>query len=116
MSDDNTDGPGSETFTLQNGLSTEDDEVLGTYSAWITNGEAGTPWVLSARIAGELVWAEIGVIPEGYLPDEDRIRYNVTLTEYAESTCDIELYGMLRVTINNVVNEGFNSPNRFVSS
>lgn len=103
MSDDNTEGPGSETFTLQNGLSTEDDEVLGTYSAWITNGEAGTPWVLSARRAGELVWAEFGFIPEGYLPDEDRTRYNITVTEYAESTCDIELYGMQRVNVTSTV-------------
>lgn len=95
MSPDNLDGPGNETYTLQNGLNIEDDEVLGTYSAWITNGEAGTPWVMTAKIAGELVWVEAGVISEDYLPFEDRTRYNVAVTEYTESTCDIELYGML---------------------
>ena len=95
MSDDNLEGPGSETYTLLNGLNIDEDEVLGTYRAWITNGRAGTPWILTARLAGELEWAISGVVLEGYSYSsyDDRTFYPVTVTEYTESTCDIDLYG-----------------------
>ena len=95
MSDDNVEGPGSETYTLLNGLNIDEDEVLGTYRAWITNGKPGTPWILTARLAGELEWAISGVILEddSYASDGDRNFYRIFVTEYTESTCDIDLYG-----------------------
>ena len=93
MSNDNVQGPGSETYTLLNGLNIDEDEVLGTYRAWITNGQPGTPWIMTARLAGELEWAISGVIPEDYASYDDRTFYPVTVTEHTESTCDIDLYG-----------------------
>ena len=71
MSDDNVEGPGSETYTLLNGLNIDEDEVLGIYRAWITNGQPGTPWIMTARLAGELEWAISGVIPEDYASYDD---------------------------------------------
>ena len=70
MSDDNVRGPGNETYTLLNGLNIDEDEVLGTYRAWITNGREGTPWTMTARLAGELEWAISGVISGGYSSDD----------------------------------------------
>ena len=95
MSDDNVEGPRSETYTLLNGLNIDEDEVLGAYRAWITNGKPGTPWIMTARPAGELEWVISGVILEdpSYASDGDRNFYPVFVTEYTESTSDIDLYG-----------------------
>ena len=93
MSNDNADGPGSETFTLQNGLNVEDDKVLGTYAAFVTNGDPGTTWVMTARLAGDLIWSVSGVILETSSSD-DLMYYTVDVTDYTESTCDIDIYGI----------------------
>ena len=129
MSDDNVGGPGSETYTLLNGLNIDEDEVLGTYRAWITNGQPGTPWIMTARLAGELQWAISGVIPGGYSYDyddyyyddysyafyDDRTFYPVTVTEYTESTCDIDLYGR-KINIMSVKTQRHNLPPEISSS
>ena len=95
MSDDNVDGPGSETYTLLNGLNIDEDDVLGTYRAYITNGGEGTSWTLTARLAGELEWAVSSFIPSHTgLNDDEPTFYSVTVVEYSEGTCAIDLYGM----------------------
>lgn len=88
-SDDDLDGPGSETFILLNGLSNENDEVLGDYTAWVSNGEEGVRWVLTARSGGELLWEREGEVTSAY----DSDKYTATVTDYAESNCDIDAYG-----------------------
>ena len=93
MSDDIVDGPGSETYTLLNGLNIDEDEILGTYGAWVANGLPGTAWNMTAKLGGELVWAISGVLAEGYSSYDERTYYPVTVTEYTESTCSIDLYG-----------------------
>lgn len=92
MSNDKLDGPGSETFILLNGLTVADDNVLGDYKAWVTNGQDGSEWLLTARSGGELLWVVGGVVRSD-LDDSDTPRYTATVTEYAESDCSIDLYG-----------------------
>lgn len=87
--DDDLDGPGSETFILLNGLSVENDEVLGEYTAWVSNCEEGVRWVLTARSGSELLWAREGEVTSAY----DSDKYTATVIEYAESNCNIDAYG-----------------------
>lgn len=89
MSNDQLSGPGSETFILLNGLSVADDNVLGDYEAFVTNGGEATEWLLTASLGGVVVWAQTGVATD----DSDPTRYTVTVTEYTESDCSIDTYG-----------------------
>lgn len=98
VSDDNTDGPGSETFILLNGLSVDDDMVLGDYKAYVTNGEEGVQWILTARLGGELLWVEYGEVTPNYESD----KFTATVTEYSESDCNIDAYGEARPFFRNL--------------
>lgn len=102
VSDDNTDGHGSETFVLLNGLSVDDDDVLGDYQAYVTNGEEGVQWILTARSGGELLWVEYGEVTDAYESD----KFTATVTEYAESDCDTEAYGETHPSFPNLRHSG----------
>lgn len=101
VSNDKRNGPGSETFILLNGLSVTEDEVLGDYEAWVTNGEEGTEWLLTALSGGELMWSREGVVTDES-DDAGTTRYTATVTEYTESDCTIEAYGKERRCSNTV--------------
>ena len=63
---DDLDGFGPEIYRLYNGLSVDEQNVVGEYRAMIW-GDSGvsTTWTLTARVAGEVVWVETGVLPDG---------------------------------------------------
>lgn len=76
-------------YLLFNGLSVDEDPVVGDYTAWITSGDEGAPYSITALLGGEVLWIE-----EGVLDSERRSpEYVATLTEYADSDCSIEAYG-----------------------
>lgn len=56
---------------MHNGLSVEDDDVLGEYTARVFFGYAQTDtrWTLTARINGEVKWVEEGDFGGSYSAD-----------------------------------------------
>lgn len=54
---------GPQTYVLKSDLDVDEDEVLGTYEAYVqlTEGDLPVPWRLTASVAGEVVWVEEGL-------------------------------------------------------
>jgi len=89
---DDVRGPGTETFTLLNGLSVANDNVLGDYTAWVSlgNGDDGTEYLVTARSGGKLMWAVAGMAVDN---TDENARYTAIVSEYTESDCSIDAYG-----------------------
>ena len=83
------DNPGSESYLSLNGLTVEDDAVLGDYDIW-AEGAGGTSWTITARSGGEVLWVSGGVFSEFQRETE---RFTATVSAYAESDCTIDAYG-----------------------
>lgn len=91
---DGRDDPGSETYLTMNGLSAANDAVLGDYEIW-AEGRELSPWTITARSGGELLWIAGGVIPEF---EEETEHLTATVSSYAESDCTIDAYGETELT------------------
>lgn len=81
------------TYTTMNGVSdAADAPVVGDYMVSMTYDTSGIPYALTARVAGEVVLDIRGVT--GFSDTDD---YIVTVTEYAESDCEIANIGQSKV-------------------
>lgn len=86
-----------QSYLLFNGLSTNEDVVLGDYivyarTVWARDGSDAVPWTLTARSGGELLWKVEGLSPA---PGSATVAYTATVTEYGDSDCSIDTYGEL---------------------
>lgn len=86
---DNYDDPGAETYILLNGLSVDTDAVLGDYTVWGRYAQEDAMYTITARSGGELLWVVGGTVGK----DGETPRFTATVTEYAESDCNIPAYG-----------------------
>lgn len=82
-----------QTYLTLNGLSEDNDAVLGDYKIWVTGGRS-TTWTITARSGGELLWVNGGVFSEF---QEETETFTATVTSYAESDCTVDEYGERRL-------------------
>lgn len=84
-------------YLLFNGLSVDEDTVLGDYIVYARtvsarDGSDAVPWTLTARSGGELLWEVQGLSPAR---GSATAAYTATVTEYSDSDCSIDTYGEL---------------------